>query len=160
MATVELKPVSDLFGFDFFVPSYQRGYRWTSVQVRELLEDLYDFAEEKHSGGSYYCLQPVIVKQRDDKWELVDGQQRLTALWLISALYYCSNREDVVNIERKQYSLEYQEKDVFTNLSNDINDFVEDFKANAPIWKYDLKNAQRIYAKDRSQAINGAGILS
>lgn len=41
-----------------------------------------------------------------------------------------------------------------------INDFVEDFKANAPIWKYDLKNAQRIYAKDRSQAINGAGILS
>ena len=46
MATVELKPVSDLFGYDFFVPSYQRGYRWTSVQVRELLEDLYDFAEE------------------------------------------------------------------------------------------------------------------
>lgn len=41
-----------------------------------------------------------------------------------------------------------------------INDFVEDFKANAPIWKYDLKNSQRIYAKDRSQAINGAGILS
>ncbi|CUU76909.1 molybdopterin synthase catalytic subunit [Campylobacter hyointestinalis] len=41
-----------------------------------------------------------------------------------------------------------------------INDFVEDFKANAPIWKYDLKNAQRIYVKDRSQAINGAGILS
>ena len=125
MATVELKPVSDLFGYDFFVPSYQRGYRWTSVQVRELLEDLYDFAEENHRGDSYYCLQPVIVKQRDNKWELVDGQQRLTALWLISALYYCSNREDVVNIERKQYSLEYQEKDVFTNLFKDINDFVE-----------------------------------
>ncbi len=126
MATVELKPVSDLFGYDFFIPSYQRGYRWTSVQVRELLEDLYDFAEEKHSGDSYYCLQPVIVKKRDNKWELVDGQQRLTALWLISALYYCSNREDVVNIERKQYSLEYQEKDIFTNLFNDINAFVEE----------------------------------
>lgn len=41
-----------------------------------------------------------------------------------------------------------------------INDFVEDFKANAPIWKYDLKNKNRIYAKDRSQKINGAGILS
>ena len=126
MATVELKPVSDLFGYDFFVPSYQRGYRWTSVQVRELLEDLYDFAEEKHSNDSYYCLQPVIVKKRDNKWELVDGQQRLTALWLISALYYCSNREDVVNIERKQYSLAYQEKDIFTNLFDDINEFVEE----------------------------------
>lgn len=126
MATVELKPVSDLFGYDFFVPSYQRGYRWTSVQVRELLEDLYDFAEEKHSNDSYYCLQPVIVKKRDNKWELVDGQQRLTALWLISALYYCSNREDVVNIERKQYSLAYQEKDIFTNLFDDINEIVEE----------------------------------
>ncbi|AII14076.1 molybdopterin synthase, large subunit [Campylobacter iguaniorum] len=40
-----------------------------------------------------------------------------------------------------------------------INDFVEDFKANAPIWKYDLKNGERIYAKDRSQKIAGAGIL-
>lgn len=125
MATVELKPVSDLFGYEFFVPSYQRGYRWTSVQVRELLEDLYDFAEERHGANSYYCLQPVIVKQRDNKWELVDGQQRLTALWLISALYYCSNRDDVVNIERKQYSLEYQERDSFTNLFNVINQFVE-----------------------------------
>ena len=41
-----------------------------------------------------------------------------------------------------------------------INDFVEDFKANAPIWKYDLKNGKRIWAKDRSKALFGAGILS
>ena len=40
-----------------------------------------------------------------------------------------------------------------------IEEFVEDFKASAPIWKYDLKNAQRIYAKDRSTAIQGSGIL-
>ncbi|MBE9828239.1 molybdenum cofactor biosynthesis protein MoaE [Campylobacter concisus] len=41
-----------------------------------------------------------------------------------------------------------------------INEFVEDFKANAPIWKYDVINGERIYAKERSQAINGAGILA
>ncbi len=40
-----------------------------------------------------------------------------------------------------------------------IDEFVEDFKASAPIWKYDLKNGQRIYAKDRSTAIKGSGIL-
>jgi len=40
-----------------------------------------------------------------------------------------------------------------------INDFVEDFKASAPIWKYDLINGKRIYAKDRSTAIRGSGIL-
>ncbi len=40
-----------------------------------------------------------------------------------------------------------------------INDFVEDFKANAPIWKYDVKNGEKIYALDRSHKIKNAGIL-
>lgn len=40
-----------------------------------------------------------------------------------------------------------------------IDEFVEDFKASAPIWKYDLKNGERIYALDRSTAIKGSGLL-
>jgi len=40
-----------------------------------------------------------------------------------------------------------------------IDEFVEDFKASAPIWKYDLKDGKRLYAKDRSTAIKGAGLL-
>jgi len=40
-----------------------------------------------------------------------------------------------------------------------IDEFVEDFKANAPIWKYDIINGKREYALDRSTAISGAGIL-
>lgn len=125
MATVELKTVRTLFGEKFFVPSYQRGYRWTTVQVKELLEDLYDFSEVKREDEDYYCLQPVIVKKRGDAWELVDGQQRLTALWLMSALYYCSSKEDVIELERLQYKLQYEEKPLFTALFDKINEFVE-----------------------------------
>ncbi|EDO8878001.1 molybdenum cofactor biosynthesis protein MoaE [Campylobacter coli] len=40
-----------------------------------------------------------------------------------------------------------------------INEFVEDFKASAPIWKYDVINKQRIYAKERSSKLCGAGLL-
>lgn len=40
-----------------------------------------------------------------------------------------------------------------------INDFVEDFKASAPIWKYDIVGGKRIYAKERSMLLSGAGIL-
>jgi molybdopterin synthase catalytic subunit len=40
-----------------------------------------------------------------------------------------------------------------------IDAFVEDFKASAPIWKYDLIDGKRVYAKDRSTAIQGSGIL-
>jgi molybdopterin synthase catalytic subunit len=40
-----------------------------------------------------------------------------------------------------------------------IDEFVEDFKANAPIWKYDLKNGKRIYAQERSTPMIGSGLL-
>ena len=40
-----------------------------------------------------------------------------------------------------------------------IEEFVEDFKANAPIWKYDLINGKRVFAKDRAKELKGAGIL-
>ena len=40
-----------------------------------------------------------------------------------------------------------------------IHDFVEDFKASAPIWKYDLIDKKKVYAKDRSTALKGAGLL-
>jgi molybdopterin synthase catalytic subunit len=41
-----------------------------------------------------------------------------------------------------------------------IDEFVEDFKANAPIWKYDIKDNKRVYAEDRSQVIDGGGVLA
>jgi molybdopterin synthase catalytic subunit len=41
-----------------------------------------------------------------------------------------------------------------------IDEFVEDFKANAPIWKYDVINGKRVYAKDRSTPMANAGLLN
>jgi len=41
-----------------------------------------------------------------------------------------------------------------------IDEFVEDFKANAPIWKYDVKEGKRIYAADRSTPMDGSGLLA
>lgn len=41
-----------------------------------------------------------------------------------------------------------------------IEEFVEDFKASAPIWKYDIIDGKRVYALDRSTAIKGSGLLS
>ncbi len=41
-----------------------------------------------------------------------------------------------------------------------LDAFVEDFKANAPIWKYDLKDGRRLYAAERSTPMNGSGLLA
>src|ERR1022692_2327066 len=83
-ATICLKPINDLLRERFFVPSYQRGYRWTKRQVADLLDDLYEFQDNCDAKELFYCLQPVVVKRREDgAWELVDGQQRLTTIFLI-----------------------------------------------------------------------------
>lgn len=76
-ALLEPRLVDDLEG-SFFIPDYQRGYRWGEEEVRMLLEDV------KDAGTANYYLQPIVVKPMDDgRWELVDGQQRLTTLYLV-----------------------------------------------------------------------------
>jgi uncharacterized protein with ParB-like and HNH nuclease domain len=78
---IELKTVSKLLGINFFIPSYQRGYRWTKQQVNDLLDDICDFIPQKNE---WYCLQPLVVKQKNEnEWEVIDGQQRLTTIFLI-----------------------------------------------------------------------------
>ena len=84
MSDIRLKPISELLGESFFVPSYQRGFRWNKPQVIALLDDLKQFRENYQEDKDFYCLQPIVVKKREDEtWELVDGQQRLTTIFLI-----------------------------------------------------------------------------
>ena len=44
---IELKSVSELLEMKFFIPNYQRGYRWTEQQVKDLLNDVDDFCPQK-----------------------------------------------------------------------------------------------------------------
>lgn len=86
----------------FFIPAYQRGYRWTPDEVRKLLDDISESAKKK---VPRYSLQPVVVKKRDNgDWELIDGQQRLTTLWLILNYMRMSGYQDF----RAAYTLKYE----------------------------------------------------
>jgi len=99
--TIELKSVSELLGMKFYIPSYQRGYRWTDLQIENLLNDILEFS--KGVDGDFYCLQPLVVKERKKdllaeikqansiedvetllkgEWIVIDGQQRLTTIYL------------------------------------------------------------------------------
>ena len=65
---IEIKSVSELLNMKFFIPDYQRGYRWTTQQVKDLLEDIHDFStKECKSPGEFYCLQPLVVRQMPEQ---------------------------------------------------------------------------------------------
>lgn len=79
MNSINLEPklVGSIEG-EFYVPSYQRGYRWKE-EVKMLLKDIHEIDE-----GKNYSLQPIVVRKIDEKrFELIDGQQRLTTLYII-----------------------------------------------------------------------------
>lgn len=94
---IELKSVNELLEMKFYIPSYQRGYRWTDQQVLDLLDDIDEFTPKINSGiETWYCLQPLVIRLMDstdnrltnelDKnnwYEVIDGQQRLTTIFLI-----------------------------------------------------------------------------
>ena len=103
---IELKPVNDLLGMSFFIPGYQRGYRWKTRQVLDLLEDLQDFFKNNKEGG-HYCLQPLVVRKLDDNsWEVIDGQQRLTTVFIL--LNYLKEKCKSNNCDaRNSYNLSY-----------------------------------------------------
>lgn len=79
--------VWELMGNNFYVPDYQRGYRWTKTEVIKLLADLREYIESYNESEkkSFYCLQPLVVyfNRKKDAWEVIDGQQRLTTLFLL-----------------------------------------------------------------------------
>ena len=106
-----LKNIYELLGERFYIPAYQRGYRWSEIQVKELLDDIWEFSQQASSEKSaFYCLQPIVVVKRDDHWEVVDGQQRLTTLYII--LHYLEKehlrRELQEAYKKPLYALEYE----------------------------------------------------
>jgi hypothetical protein len=85
--------VSDLFNHSNFyaVPKYQRGYSWGSEQIRELLDDLLeafkDFSDDAYLLGQIIVCpsnpKSHLVDQKLNQWDLIDGQQRSTTLYLL-----------------------------------------------------------------------------
>jgi hypothetical protein len=82
------RPLRALKG-EFVVPTYQRGYRWTKDQVEALLDDITAFAQQKKDKNAIYFLQPLVVcgdpGADQGPWEVIDGQQRLTTIFLMNA---------------------------------------------------------------------------
>ena len=107
-------------------------------------------AEDDIEALSFDIYEPVLQKWFDD-W-----QEKAKAL---GAVVKMAHSLGAVPVHTSSYvsAVFSPKRRVALEL---IDEFVEDFKASAPIWKYDVKNGKRIYAADRSTAMHGAGLLA
>lgn len=137
--TITLKAIGevDFLNNHFFIPSYQRGYRWTEKEVTDLLNDIQEFQNKRNKEeGEFYCLQPIVVINRNGNWEVIDGQQRLTTLFII--LTYLGDAKKILFPSSKLYSIEYEtrEKDGFSSKAflDQLKNTTEIDKTNADFY--------------------------
>lgn len=105
LAKSDIKLETKLVGLvegKFYIPSFQRGYRWGHDEVTRLLDDV------NSNGTKNYCLQPIVVRRKKDSFELIDGQQRLTTLFLI---YKYMNISSSGFLDEPKFSLVYETRE-------------------------------------------------
>jgi uncharacterized protein with ParB-like and HNH nuclease domain len=128
--TIELKNIYSMSGMKFFIPDYQRGYRWSASEAKQMLNDFKEFCKRKKEEGEFYCLQPIVVKKKCwtkvengqtitvDGYEVIDGQQRLTTLYIL--LKCVEQVREVLYDMFDMYSIKYE-----TRLEFDSQQFLE-----------------------------------
>lgn len=139
---IYLRSIYDILGEKFYIPSYQRGYRWDHTQVEDLLNDIWQFCNKASSfkEKQFYCLQPIVVHQKDGYWHIVDGQQRLTTIRIILTFlskeylrgeFYEAYKKNIfsINYETRKDSFEKYLDEITEDKKDENIDFAHIYKA-------------------------------
>lgn len=130
-----LKSINDLKEKTFVVESYQRGYRWEEKQVTDLLNDLYEFDTKHKTEDNIYCLQPIVVKKiQENEYEIIDGQQRLTTIYILLKF-----------LNKKMYDIDYKTRKDSREFLENIDKDVENSTKNIDF--HFMKNAFDVIKK-------------
>lgn len=141
------KYINELLNKSFVVPNYQRNYKWGKDVIEYLLKDIKAFKESK---SAYYCLQPLVISKAKDAYRIIDGQQRLTTIFLILKVL---QHDELFELE---YETRIKSKEVLQNIekkkqeANENVDFYFMFQAYETIKKWIEKE---IKSKDELKAI-------
>lgn len=142
-AYLDTKAIQELHGMNFIIPCFQRGYRWEEQQVKDFLDDIYEFDD---TNDNWYCIQPLVVRkispqnaieniaklfsngekpnsiepiknELEAKWEVIDGQQRLTTIFII--LSVIRNSKPFYQLYQLEYESRPGSADFLKNISSE-----------------------------------------
>jgi len=115
------------------IPNYQRGYKWTKGNIEVLLNDLRNFFDNNQENGKYYCLQNITICKNGSVFNLIDGQQRITTLYVLLAFF---------NYQNASLNFNWQDKlDYSIKHGNDLgtDSFIKENIVTGKIWKSEDK---------------------
>ncbi len=123
----------------FTVPIYQRRYTWKSEEVEQLLRD-FELWIEKNSSG-YFLGNIVVEKREENKFDIIDGQQRLTTLYLISFV-----AEEKPKLKLK-YAVRNNDQQFLAELENgfkyeNLDKLIKKYNAD-PVFKTNIETIKR-----------------
>ena len=176
----DLKPlaISEILGKQFFIRHYQRGYRWTKQQVEQLLEDIDSFSPREltfnNTKKTFYCLQPIVLKKLEKDtipdrkfegnwYEVIDGQQRLTTIYLIlqyiNEFWTGRQKKEMFKIdyETRECCVEFlknikvNDDDVSVDINKDYIDYYHMSKAYQAIREW-----ERLYSQNHQNSLDSA----
>lgn len=137
----EKKVIREIFNMWYCIPDYQRAYVWDTDQVRDLLDDTISAYRENKEAQYFLGSMVLKINEKSDnnvsytEYELLDGQQRITTVFLILACM----RDMLTAYPQYQNSLAgfvYQAEDailqqpermrIIFNIRSDVRDFVNE----------------------------------
>ena len=154
----------ELDGKRFNVPGFQRGYRWGHDEAEALILDVIEASD----GSESYCLQPLVVQYNEDTqmYDLIDGQQRLTTVFILKQLAKKESEEQraYAKAKGKRSSASADFEDIDYAISYEIRENSEDFLRNIASCELMFENPDVYYMshakKHMDECIGNLGFLS
>ncbi len=137
-----------------------------ALNVSKILKDWYE-EESKNNYGAYISFVGTIREESGISGLSFDIYEPILESWFEAWQQKAKQRGAIIKMAHGRGDIMLHESSYASAIFSPkrrvalelIDEFVEDFKASAPIWKYDLIDGKRIFALDRSTAIKGSGIL-
>jgi len=123
---VEQKSVKALLssenGIKFIIPEYQRPYSWTDEQIETLFNDLLDFTEKD---DPTYFLGCIVSCANGNTLEIIDGQQRITSLFLLLRAIYTHLQKPELKAKEAKNFIRQIESIIWkqNELTGEVDDF-------------------------------------
>lgn len=139
----------------YFIPNYQRGYKWDEDNVNALLDDIAEFLEDD-SDKKFYCIQPIIVLKDENTWRILDGQQRLTTFYILckylgldvkSSIEYETRKKENNHVGGKEFLEKIEVKKSYDEYE-DNNDSIDFYFMQKAINTMDKWFKQQNYKED------------